>query len=235
MYRRYSQKREMQLRWMAKFGCSTSDLLIGLSGVKNTKTMYSLKNSGLIDCFRTDVLQQKIWHLTNEGRKLAAEWEPAALGRAFSHGRFSFQTLRHDLSLQAYLLTTQVPLDRIVSERCIPNHFEHIPDALIKLDDSIVAIELERSHKSKDRVFRIFMQHCRAIFNHCHYGGVRYVFPNDALAARYLALFNTPDWPMFKYDRVTRKYVPQGKIWTPPRGTKGIDPSFQFLVMEDSL
>ena len=236
MYRDYCRKREMQLRWMAKFGCSTSDLLIALTESKNTKTIYTLKNSGLIDSLQTSVMKQKIWYLTNEGRHLAAEWEEAAVGRGPTVNRFSsFKTLRHDLSLQAYVLKTGAPLDAITPEKCMPRELEHDPDAILNLDEGRIAIEIERTRKSINRVYRIFLDHARAIFEHRHYDKVRYVFPTDALAARYLGLFRAPDWPLFEYDPKRRSYLPRNEIWTPPRGRKGIDPKFQFLVMDDLL
>ena len=236
MYSRYCDKRKMLLRWMAKFGYSTLDLLIGVTNVKNAKTVYALKKAGLLDCFQTDVLNQKVWYLTEEGRKFAAEWEPAALGRGPSQKRFSsYNTLRHDMSLQNYILTTGVAIDGIVSERCMPDSFEHRPDALLHLDGSVIAIEMERTHKSSSRVYRIFMDHARAVFQHRHYNSVRYVFPDNAIAQRYLAWYSNPEWPMFQYDSARRAYVPKDESWKPPRGNNGIDGAFEFLVMDDLL
>jgi len=225
---RHEEKKLEILRWLSCFQYSTADILCGLLGIKNKNIFSRLSKSNVIRSVKTDVIYQDLWMLTRLGLSLAREIAPEASRYSLDPNRISSRLVRHNLSLQMYLIGNAESITKITPEKCIffPS-VSKIPDAIITLNGRIVAVEIERHHKSDSRIYMAYYEHALAIGKFHYYDVVNYVFPTESLKNKYLKLFNCAAWPLYEYNEARRRYIQRDAMWEIP---KDIGLRFNFIT-----
>lgn len=227
---RNEEKKLEILRWLACFHYSTADILCDLLGIKNKNIFYRMSKSKMIRSVKTDVLNKDLWMLTSVGLSLAREIAPEAARYSLDPNRIATRLVRHNLSLQIYIIENAESITKITPEKCLdfPN-ISKLPDAIIVQNGSIVAVEIERHHKSDSRVYMGLYEHALAIGKYRYYDVVNYVFPTEALKNKYLRLFNSPTWPLYEYNEARKRFVEKPVPWEIP---KNIGLKFNFITSE---
>ena len=227
---RNEEKKLEILRWLACFHYSTADILCDLLGIKNRNIFYRMSKYKMIRSVKTDVINKDLWLLTSVGLSLAREIAPEAARYSLDPNRIAMRLVRHNLSLQIYIIKNAHNITKITPEKCLhlPN-ISKLPDALIVQNGSIVAVEIERHHKSDARVYMGLYEHALAIGKYQYYDVVNYVFPTDALKNKYLRLFNCPTWPLYEYNEARKRFVEKPLPWEIP---KNIGLKFNFITTE---
>lgn len=227
--RKRGEEKTLQiLQWLSYFHYSTANILCDLLRIKNKSIFSRLAKSQIIRYVETDVLRQELIMMTSAGLALAREFTPEAARYSLNPHRISASLVRHNLSLQIYLLQNRDNIQKITPEKCLkfPNLLK-VPDAFVIMNGSRVAVEIERNHKATSRVFIALYEHALGIGKYDYYDIVNYVFPNETLKNRYLVAFNTPAWPLYEYDQIKKRYVEKPDIWVRP---PDIARRFNFIV-----
>ena len=131
-----------------------SRLIIGL---KHPQWLvdYSIKQ-GLITSYQEPVSRNKIYHLTQKGKKLIKLDEPKVSHYHFENRHAGMNTFgHHNLLVESYfLLQKQLEIKEWVCEwvlRINKHKKDKIPDGLIILqNDTKIALEVETSYKTKE-------------------------------------------------------------------------------------
>lgn len=214
---RHEEKRLEILRWLSYFHYSTADILCSLLGIKNKNIFSKLQKANLIKSVKTDAIYHDLWMLTRLGLEIAREFVPEAARYSLDGSRISPRLVRHNLSLQMYLIAQGEKVTKITPEKCLNfPEVNKLPDALVQVDGRRVALEIERNHKSDSRIYMALYGHALAIGKYNYYDVVTYVFPTDSLKFKYLKLFNCDEWPLYEYVEYRRRYEKRPDTWMIP-------------------
>jgi len=170
-------------------------LILGLSKSGAYKTLSSLCREQLIISVYIEELGRKIYGITPSGLLYAWDENENMENRSyFQPNRVKPLMMRHHLDLQ---------LARVNAERAgwnswklasqLPKNMPKRPDAEVtSLRGQLIAVELERTVKTKKRYESIFSIYLQAI-KRSEYDAVHYVCPDQGFAKRLLRLFTTID------------------------------------------
>jgi len=202
---RFEQKRDDVLVWLLHHGYSTIDVLKDLLGVKNLNFFYRLRDNNYIYTSKTVTVGKNIWMLTRLGYEYALQLVDFHVP---SYSRVNPSHVRHNIALQIYLLENRSSWESFVTDRLLEKTpGRKIPDAILANDGGRkTALEIELSHKNKDRIFQAYHSHLLSISKGA-YDHVVYVFPRGNLTAAYRAEFSKDVWPQFSYNQRKRGFV----------------------------
>lgn len=219
---RHAHKTQLILGWLLRFRFSSTRILTTLvkTSSHNRKTLYLLRNIGLISSFnaQSQLSRIHVWHLTPAGVNAALAIDGTikkASTRSFSPRNLSHIRLAHDLIVQERLLSwhRDIELEKIIPEHHVTRFHNRKPDVVFESGGSRYAIEVERTHKATPRIFLNFMRHIRAIFEFGHFDMLIYVFPNAQLYSLYHKHWCQTLWPVYSYDSDVKRYRDTGHEW----------------------
>jgi len=219
--------------WLSLFQYSTRSLLVDYLGNKDKCVLRRLINNQFLQLIDTDMISEKIVLLGRVGAVYAKENFDIAASLNNRPSSINQTLIRHELSLQKYLISEFSNIENIRPTRFLDFADKRkLPDALVSLSSSTNehrAVEIERVHKSRNRIFQAFFNHAYFIAKLRHYDSVIYVFPNENLRKIYLDLFNLETWPKFRFDTQAKRYVRDSEDFICPESLKS---RFSFTVME---
>lgn len=207
---RHREKRDFVVRWLLEFQYSTRSVLCAAMQLKRTSQsnfFQSLKNSGLFVMTRHPLLNEQLVLLSTSGKHYAAMIDPERADRYHATAsRVISSTTIHGLKVQAGVIArtdVSIPFS-FQSERFMEGiERSKRPDALVDLDGTRVALEIELTQKSTKRIYLGFLDHVQNM-KQSSYERVCYLFPNQALKEIYQERFDRPVWPVFYRDRYGR-------------------------------
>ena len=107
----------------------------------------------------------------------------------FDAGRVALSTINHRLDIQRCRLKASNRHKLTwLAENNLPKDLSYRPDAIIQSESRILALELERTAKTRKRYQQIIVQHLRQI-KQGHYRQVHYVSTIDGFSERLQRLF----------------------------------------------
>jgi DNA-binding Lrp family transcriptional regulator len=155
------------------------------------KTIASLEKKKLIKSFYVDDLKFKIWGITADGLLMSWQADEVMENRPyFQPSKIKPVMIQHHLDLQqARINAEKAGATNWVLGSLLPKNVGKRPDAITTLNNGdIIAIELERTVKTKKRYEVIFSHYLQEI-KRGSYHQVHYVCPNNQFAARLARLF----------------------------------------------
>lgn len=154
------------------------------------KTLYQLERKGLITSHQMASISLKIWGITPLG--LFESWDNDAvqLRRNFQPSKINPLFVQHHLDLQVAMLKAQkTGIQKWMNGKLLPKSMPQRPDAIMTMNSgSVMAIEYERTVKSKKRYEVIFSKYLQAI-KAGEYQFIYYICPDDIFAERLSRLF----------------------------------------------
>lgn len=194
---RTEQKKQLLLAWLVDFTWTTPEIAGQLMGLITragiNKTLKQFQNAGLIkEAFLVlaDNRKLRIIGITPNGLLWCDDNEMAIDKPSFDPGRVALSTIIHRLDVQRCRLKVNQLGIEWVAENNYPKKITYRPDAIINIHDKSIALELERTAKTKKRYQQIITQHLRQI-NQGAYSQVHYVSTVDGFAQRLERLFNS--------------------------------------------
>jgi hypothetical protein len=166
------------LNWLYIFKYSKSVILQQITGLTPAGIGSALKNlekRGLVISLKPNPPLKTVWGITWDGICEIGELDEY---QKFEPSKFNELTATHHYNLQSLkLLLEKKGLNLIPIKRASIGASEKAPDAIVKNDDKVIAIELERTVKSKSRYKAIwggYVQDIRA----GKYSSTQYFLPN---------------------------------------------------------
>ena len=156
------------------------------------KSLAKLEKQQLIKVFYVDDLKYKIWGITANGLLMAwQENEEMQVRPYFQPSKIKPVMMQHHLDLQQARFNAERALwQNWHLGSLLPKQIGKRPDAIVTDKNQLtIAVELERSVKTKKRYEAIFSYYLQAI-KQGQYQSVHYVCPNSKFAARLKRLFN---------------------------------------------
>ena len=180
---------------------------LGLSLSATYKLLTRLENKNLVKEFYVEDLKYKIWGISQNGLLMSwKENEVMQIRPYFQPSKIKPVMMQHHLDLQ---------LARFNAEKSgwgnwhlgslLPKQIGKRPDAIATSSDGqTIAVELERSVKTKKRYEVIFSLYLQAI-KRGEYQSIHYVCPNAEFATRLRRLFNMIETVTVAGNRVVLK------------------------------
>lgn len=171
----------------------TLSRLIGVSEVSIYKTLNKLQKHDFIKSHYIPELRFRIWGLTQMGLLYAWGDEEQMQSRpCFEPSKVKPAMIQHHLDLQrARLNASHCGWYNWLPGNLLPRHIDKRPDAIAtSSDDMTIAIEIERTVKTRKRYEAIFSLYLQAI-KRGNYHYVHYVCPTIDFAKRIQRLFST--------------------------------------------
>ena len=165
---------------------------LNLSLSATYKTLSKLEQQHLIKAYYVEDLKYKIWGITPDGLLMAWQEDETMQNRSyFQPSKIKPVMMQHHLDLQqARLNAEQASWQDWYLGSLLPRQIGKRPDAIVtKLNQQIIAVELERTVKTKKRYEAIFSYYLQAI-KQGQYQSVHYVCPSPEFATRLKRLFN---------------------------------------------
>lgn len=173
---------------------SSADVLAKLLGLSKTgiyKTLLQLEKKGYVRSCEIEELNRKLYGITSQGLLFAwDEYEEMQDRPYFEPGKIKATAIRHYLDTQlARLNATDRNWTNWIPGHLLPKGIAKRPDA-VATDSSgrTIAIELERTVKSRKRYEAIFATYLQMI-KRGDFTYVHYVCPDDGFACRLRKLF----------------------------------------------
>jgi DNA-binding PadR family transcriptional regulator len=166
------------LAWLYEYKYSTSAILEKVAELSTPGIYYTLskmKKKGLLVSSKPSPPMKIVWGITWEGICELGEIEEA---RKYEPSKFNELTATHHYNLQSLaLLFNQKGYKLIPLKKTNVGSSEKIPDGYIINNDQKIAIELERTIKTKSRYKNIWGGYINDI-RKGHYSSVKYYLPN---------------------------------------------------------
>lgn len=193
--KRIEEKKQALLSWLADFTWTTPELagqVMGLNARAGiNKTLKRLQAEQLIkEAFITlaDKRDLRVIGITPNGL-LWCDNSPTAIDKvSFDPNRVALSTIIHRLDVQRCRIKIGNHGSKWISENSYPKHVTYRPDAIFQTSGKTIALELERTAKTKKRYQQIIVQHLRQI-NQGIYEQVHYVSTTEGFAERLERLF----------------------------------------------
>ena len=159
------------------------------------KTLNSFEQQGLIKQSQIQFLTGRditIFGITTDGLLWCDNKNNHSyLKPVFDPARVSVSTFQHRLDVQHCRLKVEVRKNvSWFAENNLPKSLSYRPDAIIQAPGNTIALELERSAKTRKRYQQIIVQHPRQI-KQGHYSQVHYVSTISGFAERLQGLFDS--------------------------------------------
>jgi len=167
--------------------------VIGVTYTAAYKTLRKLENRGFIRSCYIPELKMKIWGITQMG--LLYSWndtEDIQSRPVFEASKIKPVMMQHHLDLQVARFHAETEgWSNWVPGNLLPKGIQKRPDAVVQssVDKKIVAIELERTIKTKKRYEAIFSIYLQAI-KRGDYHSVHYLCPDQEFARRLRRMFS---------------------------------------------
>ncbi len=195
--KRIEEKKQALLSWLADFTWTTPELAGQVMGLTTragiNKTLKRLQAEHLIkEAFITlaDNRDLRVIGITPNGL-LWCDNSPTAIDKtSFDPNRVAQSTIIHRLDVQRCRIKLGNHGSKWVSENSYSKRITYRPDAIFEANDTTIALELERTAKTKERYQQIITQHLRQINNNS-YECVHYVSTVPGFAVRLERLFNS--------------------------------------------
>lgn len=204
--KRFKDKVDFVVLWLLEFGCSTPSLIcraMDLNRANQGHFFLSLKKSGLVKTVKNPLIVEEIYLLSVEGKAHGAFLSEKAEKYWLSPSKVVMSTTVHSFSIQRAIAErwgVSLPF-KFQSEKFIQHiHLSKRPDALIDDNGLVVALEVELTQKSSNRIFLGFLNHLEALKANL-YQKILYVFPTEALMKSYVKRFNQEQWPKVIKDK----------------------------------
>ena len=193
---RIELKKQKLLTWLVDFTWTTPNIAGEVMGLKTragiSKTLKQFESMELI---KSNSLQLensrnfRIVGITPNGLLWCDDKNNNFKKPCFDVGRVALSTVNHRLDVQQCRLkvSNQNKLSWL-AENNLPENLSYRPDAIIHLKNRIVALELERTAKTRKRYQQIIVQHLRQI-KQGYYDQVHYVSTVDGFTMRLRKLF----------------------------------------------
>jgi len=156
------------------------------------KTLSKLEQQLLIKSYYVVDLKYKIWGITPDGLMMSwQEDEEMQIRPYFQPSKIKPVMMQHHLDLQqARFNAEKATWQNWHLGSLLPKQIGKRPDAIVMdKNQYTIAVELERTVKTKKRYEAIFSYYLQAI-TQGQYNSVHYVCPNPKFAARLKRLFN---------------------------------------------
>lgn len=162
------------------------------------RLLLKLEKEGSVRRDIVDVSEGKgitVWGITTHGQLFACDDDEEILDSVFEPSRVSLSTIPHTLDVQRARLkaeqggwTNWITCDRGSAFKNVPS--DHRPDALVtRPDGAVVAIEVERTVKTRKRYQQIVASHLKAMAGK-HWAKVYYITP-EKLTKRFEKLIRS--------------------------------------------
>lgn len=205
---RHTEKRHMIVEWLSIFHYSTPQVLLAMLGVKNKQIFSTLKKSGFLRVVKTDMVAGDLLMLERQGFDYAKVNFESSIKYSGNPRSINHSLVKHELSLQLYAIRNRDELQDIQPARLLDYTARaKLPDCIATFSGHKLAIEIERFHKSKSRIYQAFYNHALAIGKMRYYDTVVYVFPTQNLCNLYSSLFAEEEWPVYQYSQKSRRYI----------------------------
>lgn len=189
-------KKQKLLSWLVDFTWTTPAIagevmqLSSRSAINKTLSQFEeldLIRSGALDFTYTRNL--RIIGITPNGLLWCDDMENTIEKATFEISRVAISTANHRLDVQKCRLKLKDKTDlEWIAENNYPKALSYRPDAIITTQKKSIALELERTAKTRKRYQQIIVQHLRQI-NQGAYEEVHYVSTLDGFAKRLERLF----------------------------------------------
>jgi len=193
---RNEEKKQLLLEWLVDFTWTTPAIAGQVMGVASrgaiNKSLTHLEQKGLIRSAKLQLMTgrtQRIVGVTPDGL-LWCEKNDAAFDKpTFDPARVALSTAQHRLDVQSCRLKVRDADDfSWIAENNYPKELTYRPDAIIKTANTTIALELERTAKTRKRYQQLVVQHLRQIKQGL-YDEVHYVSTLNGFAERLERLF----------------------------------------------
>ncbi len=193
---RIEEKRQQLLSWLVDFTWTTPAIAGEVMGLKTRAGINkTLKQFESMDLIKSKSLQLgnsknfRIVGITPNGLLWCDGKNNNFKNPCFDVERVALSTINHRLDIQRCRLKVLRHNELIwLAENNLPTDLDYRPDAIIHFEDRIVALELERTAKTRKRYQQIIVQHLRQI-KQGHYDQVHYVSTINGFAIRLSKLF----------------------------------------------
>ena len=193
---RVDQKKQQLLSWLVDFTWTTPAIAGKVMGLTTragiNKTLKQFEMVGLIKSSSLKFANSnnfRVIGITPNGLIWCDNKSNAFKKPCFDAGRVALSTINHRLDIQRCRLKTSNHNKLTwLAENNLPRALSYRPDAIIKSHNKSVALELERTAKTRKRYQQIIVQHLRQI-KLSHYNQVHYVSTIDGFAERLQRLF----------------------------------------------
>lgn len=178
------------------------------------KLLARLEAKKLLKVFYVEELRYNIWGITQDGLLMSwQEDEAMQLRPYFQPSRIKPVMMQHHLDLQqARFNAEQNGWSNWHLGSLLPKQIGKRPDAIVTTKEGdTIAVELERSVKTKKRYEVIFSIYLQAI-KRGEYQSIHYVCPNPEFAVRLKRLFNLVQTVPVAGDRVAIKDKHRDKL-----------------------
>ena len=167
------------LNWLYEFKYSKISILQKVTGLTRPglgEALKKLKNDGLVNQLKPSLPLKTVWGITWDG---ICEIGHTDENRRFESSKFNELTAIHHYNLQELkLLLLEKGVTMTATKRAHIGTTHKTPDGIIKRDNQIIAIELERTVKTKQRYQIIWGNYIEEIRNG-RYSAVQYFLPNN--------------------------------------------------------
>lgn len=195
--KRIEQKKQALLSWLADFAWTTPELAGRVMGLSTragiNKTLKRLVCEQLIkeaSITLADNRSLRIVGVTTNGLLWCDNVPDATSRSTFDPKRVALSTVIHRLDVQRCRIAVRDVCLQWTPESNLPREIEYRPDAILKTGSRKIALELERTSKTRKRYQKIVTQHLRQI-QAGHYHEVHYVSTVPGFAIRLERLFGS--------------------------------------------
>lgn len=206
--KRTEEKKQSLLCWLVDFTWTSPELAGQVMGLKTragiNKTLKRFQTEELIrEAFITlaDNRDFRIIGITPNGLLWCDKNTNAINKASFDPKRVAQSTIIHRLDVQRCRIKLDTQGDQWISENNFPKHITYRPDAIFSTKGKTIALELERTAKTKKRYKQIIIQHLKQI-NNGSYQYVHYVSTVPGFAIRLERLFMSISRLSFKGQQV---------------------------------
>lgn len=169
---------EKILKWLYEFKYSKAVILQKITGLTRAgigESLRKLEHRGLVQSLKPNPPLKTVWGITWDGICEIGELDE---NQKFEPSKFNEITAIHHYNLQELkLLLATKNLNLVPVKRSSVGATEKTPDGIVKKDDKIIAIELERTVKTKNRYKAIWGGYIEDI-RKGKYTNVQYFLPN---------------------------------------------------------
>lgn len=193
---RNEEKKQLLLEWLVDFTWTTPPIAGHVMGVTSrgaiNKSLTQLEHRGVIRSAKIQPITGRtlrIVGITPDGLLWCDNNESACEKPTFDPARVALSTAQHRLDVQECRLKVR-DADNFswIAENNYPKELTYRPDAIIKTANKSIALELERTAKTRKRYQQLVVQHLRQIKQGL-YDEVHYVSTLNGFAERLERLF----------------------------------------------